>query len=191
MSMKKFINLLFCKFLFKVSYFGLENLEKYNQFLICPNHSCIFDPFFIYPKSKNLYIMAKSELFKYPFLSSLLTHYNVFPVNRNTVDSKSLFKALCVFKNNTNSQLLLFPEGKVIKQQDEIGKKVRNGATFISAQENVPIVPVYISRRPTLFSHVSVIFGEPFFIDSTALENRSYLKQCSKNLIDTIYSLKK
>lgn len=191
MSMKKFINLLFCKLLFKVSYFGLENLEKYNQYLICPNHSCIFDPFFIYPKSKNLYIMAKSELFKYPILSSILKHYNVFPVNRNTIDSKSLFKALSVFKNNTISQLLIFPEGKVIKEQEEIGKKVRNGATFISAQANVPIVPVYISRRPHFFSKVFVTFGEPFFIDSTVLENKPYLKQCSKKLLDKIYYLKR
>lgn len=191
MSMKKFINLLFCKFLFKVSYFGLENLEKYNQYLICPNHSCIFDPFFIYPKSKNLYIMAKSELFKYPIFSILLKHYNVFPVNRNAIDSKSLFKALSVFKDNKISQLLIFPEGKVIKQQDEIGKKVRNGATFISAQADVPIVPVYISRRPILFSQVFVTFGEPFFVDSSVLKNKSYLKQCSKNLIDKIYSLKR
>lgn len=191
MSMKKFINLFFCKFLFRVSYTGLENLEKYDQYLICPNHSCIFDPFFIYPKAKNLYIMAKSELFKYPIFSSLLKHYNVFPVNRNIIDSKSLFTALSVFKNNTNSQLLIFPEGKVIKQTDEIGKKVRNGATFISAQANAPIVPVYISRRPSFFSKVSVTFGEPFFMDSEVLESKSYLKQCSNNLINKIYSLKK
>ena len=69
MSMKKFVKNFFCRFLFKVSYSGLENLQKYDQYLICPNHSCIFDPFFIYPVSRNLYIMAKAEIFKYPIFS--------------------------------------------------------------------------------------------------------------------------
>ena len=48
-------------YLFKVSYSGLDNLNKYDQYLICPNHSCVFDPFFIYPPSRNLFIMAKAE----------------------------------------------------------------------------------------------------------------------------------
>lgn len=189
MSMKNFINLFFCNFLFKVSYIGLENLDKYDKYLICPNHSCIFDPFFIYPQTKNLHIMAKAELFKYPILSSILRHYNVFPVDRNKVDSKSLFQALSVFDSSEGRQLLIFPEGKVIKSDEEVRKKVRNGATFIAAKATVPIVPVYISRRPRFFSKVIVTFGAPIFIDSYVLEDKNYLKQCSKDLIDIIYSL--
>ena len=45
MSMKKFINWLFCKFLYKVNYNNLENLYSKEKVIIAPNHSNIFDPF--------------------------------------------------------------------------------------------------------------------------------------------------
>ena len=100
-----------------------------------------------------------------------------------------MFQALSVFDSSESKQLLIFPEGKVIKSDEEVRKKVRNGATFIAAKATVPIVPVYISRRPRFFSKVIVTFGAPIFISSYALEDKNYLKQCSKDLIDIIYSL--
>ena len=150
--MKNFIKFLFCKLLFKVKYYNLENLEKYNKFLICPNHSTIFDPFFIYPMIDNLFIMAKSEIFK-------------------------------------NKLFLIFPEGGVIKNKDDIGKKYHNGPTFISSKLHIPIVPVFITRRPRFFSKVEIVFGTPYFVDNN-LKNKTELKQQSKNLIDKIYNLK-
>lgn len=189
MSMKKFVKNFFCRFLFKVSYSGLENLQKYDQYLICPNHSCIFDPFFIYPVSRNLYIMAKAEIFKYPIFSNIIRHYNVFPVDRTRVDSKSLFQALSIFNVSEPRQLLIFPEGKVVCSDEEIGKRARNGATFISAKANIPIIPTYITRRPKFFSKVHVTFGEPIFMPSNILDDKSKLKNYSKDLINKIYSL--
>ena len=52
-----------CHILFHVKYENLEILDKYNKCLICPNHSRIFDPAFLYPKVENMYSVAKSELF--------------------------------------------------------------------------------------------------------------------------------
>ena len=190
MSMKKFVKIFFDSFLFKVSYSGLDNLQKYDQYLICPNHSCIFDPFFIYPPSRNLFIMAKAEIFKYPIFSRIIKHYNVFPVDRTKVDSKSLFQALSIFENNEPNQLLIFPEGKVVKDENEIGKKARNGATFIAAKVNIPIIPTYITRRPSFFSKVNVTFGEPIFIPQEVLNDKNILRDYSRKLVDKIYSLK-
>ena len=119
MSMKKFINWLFCKFLYKVNYNNLENLYSEEKVIIAPNHSNIFDPFYIYPITRNLSIMAKSEVFKYPILGRIFKHYNVFPVDRNKTDSKSLFHSINIFKQPGNQELLIFPEGKVIKNESE------------------------------------------------------------------------
>ena len=187
--MKNFIKFLFCKLLFRVKYYNLENLKKYNKFLICPNHSTIFDPFFIYPMIDNLFIMAKSEIFKNKLFSKILKHYNVFPVNRNKVDINSLLKSFSVFKHNNSCKLLIFPEGGVIKNKDDIGKKYHNGPTFISSKLHIPIVPVFITRRPRFFSKVDVILGTPYFVDNN-LKDKAELKQQSKNLIDKIYNLK-
>ena len=191
MFMKKFINFLFCKFLFRVHYYNIENLEIYDKYLICPNHSCVFDPFFIYPKTKNLSIMAKSEIFKNKLIAKILTHYNVFPVNRNKVDVKSLFHSLSIFKEDIPCEFLIFVEGGVVKNKEDIGTKVHNGAVFVASKLHVPIIPVYITRRPKFFSKVDVIFGKPYFLDKSILKNKSLVKEESRNLINKIYGLKK
>ena len=190
MNMKKLVNLFCCHFLYQVQYHGLEHFEGVQQCLICPNHSNIFDPFFIYPVSNHLYIMAKAELFEYKLLAKILKHYHVFPVDRTKKDPKSLFYSLEIFKTNKPRQLLIFPEGGVLKTEDEIGKKVRNGATFIAAQVGVPIIPVYITRRPKLFSKIDVVFGKPFYVEKELLKDKQKLKNKSKELIDKIYALK-
>lgn len=189
MNIKKFVNFFFCHFLYHVKYNGLENLNKYNQFLICPNHSNIFDPFFIYPVSHNLYIMAKVELFKHKFLAKMFKRYNVFPVDRTKRDPKSLFYCLEIFNTSEHRELLIFPEGGILKKGELIGSKVRNGATFVSAKMNIPIVPVYITRLPKVFSRVNVVFGKPIFIPNYILDDKKELKCKSKELIDTIYNL--
>lgn len=60
---KMAINVIICHLLFRVQYQNLTELENLNRCVICPNHTSIFDPFFIYPKTDNLHIMAKSEIF--------------------------------------------------------------------------------------------------------------------------------
>ena len=189
-NMQKFINIFVCKFLFHVKYFGLENLGNYNKFLICPNHSSIFDAFFIYPVSTNLNIMAKSELFNYKLLAKIFKKYNVFPVNRNTKDPKSLIHSLEIFNTTNHTELLIFPEGKVIKDENEIGKVAKKGPTFISAKLQIPIIPCYITRRPHIFSKVSVTFGKAIQMEESLLNNKKDLVCKSKELINSIYEIK-
>lgn len=190
MSMKRFVDIFFCHFLYHVKYKGLENLKLYDNYLICPNHSRIYDPFFIYPKTDNLYIMAKSEIFKHKLFAKFLKHYHVFPVNRNKKDPGSLLYALDIFKEK-DAKLLIFPEGKVIKKDSDIKTSARNGACFISAKLNIPIIPTYITRRPRYFSKVLVTFGKPIFIPKDVINNKTLLKTKSKELIDIIYELNK
>lgn len=63
-----------CRILFRVKYENLDVLNKYDKCLICPNHSRIFDPVFLYPKIDNMYSVAKSELFKNKFVSNFLSY---------------------------------------------------------------------------------------------------------------------
>lgn len=187
--MKTFIKIFFCNFLYHVKYNNLEILQKADKCLICPNHSNIFDPTFIYPVADNLYIMAKADIFKNRLIAKFLKHYNVFPVVREKTDVKSMITSLEIFKGTENKKLLMFPEGKVIKEDTEIKKSFRKGAVYIAANANVPIIPVYISRRPKFFSKVIVTFGNPIFINKDSLDSKQKILDESKKLIDTIYNL--
>lgn len=188
--MKAIVNVIFCKILFRVNYINLDKMQHIEKCLICPNHSNVFDPTFIYAKIDDLYIMAKSELFKNKFVSWLFSKYNVFPTNREKVDFKSLNYSLKIFRNNADKvKLLMFPEGRVLKSKDEIGKYCRKGAVYIAANCNVPIIPVYITMRPRFFSKVDVVFGDPFYVDKNDVSSKIKVVGVSKKLINEIYKL--
>lgn len=185
---RKVIIFIVCKILFRVEYKNEEILKKYDKCLICPNHSRIYDPIFIYPKISNMYGMTKSELFKHKLLANYLEFHNIFPVDRENTDAKSLRKALKLLKENDKIKLLIFPEGKVLKNKEERGI-VKNGAVYIAAIANVPIIPIYITARPRYFSKVVVKFGKPIFYDKLQLKDKNKIKDTSKQLLKEIYNL--
>lgn len=191
--MSIFIRTLFCEILNKVNYTNIEVLNNLGSCLICSNHSSVFDPLYVFPvkQEKDVYIMAKSELFKNRIFRWLADKYNVFPIDRKRVDFKSLLKVRTIFKNNSKAKLIMFPEGRIIKNSTDVKKYYKKGAVFIAAHSNVPIVPVKITRRPKLFQRVDVIFGEPIYIKKEDINDTENLEKRSKELIEIIYNLEK
>lgn len=188
--MKKIVSGFVCHFLYHVKYDNIEILEKYERCIICPSHSNVFDPCFIFTKTESLYIMAKSEIFKNKIIGKILYHYHVFPIKREKNDIKGVKIVLELFKQNEKIKLLMFPEGGILKNNDTI-KKVKNGAVYLASTLEVPLIPVYITRCPKLFSKVIVKIGEPMLIEKEVLDNKELMKIKSKQLIDTIYDMKK
>lgn len=185
---RKIILAISCHLLFRVKYENVEILKKFDKCLICPNHSRVFDPIFIFPKVDNMYGMAKSELFKNRLLKHFLEYHNVFPVDREKADASSLKKAIRLLKKNDKIKLLIFPEGRVLKDKKERGE-IKDGAVYIGAMANVPIIPVYITARPRFFSKVTVKFGEPLYTNKEELKDKEKIKARSQELITKIYNM--
>ena len=185
---RKIIIFVTCKILFRVEYQNESILDKYNKCLICPNHSRIYDPIFLYPRIENMYSMAKSELFNNRLVGNFLKYHNVFPVDRENTDAGSLRKALKLLNNNNRIKLLIFPEGKVLKDKEERGV-VKKGAVYIASIAKVPIIPVYITARPNYFSKVIVKFGNPIFYDKKKMKDKNEVIKNSKKLMESIYSM--
>ena len=186
----KVIIIFVCKILFRVKYKNVEAVKKYKKCLICPNHSRVFDPIFLYPKIDFMYSMAKSELFRNKVMADFLTYHHAFPIDRKKVDAIGLKKAIQLLKDHKKIRLLLFPQGEVIK--NKIGKgKVKQGALYIAAKLRVPIIPVYITQRPHYFSKVIVTFGEPFWVKQEVMRDRAILKEEGERLLEMIYQYSK
>ena len=102
-----------CKFLYRVEYHNIETLDKYETFLICPNHSNVFDPVIVFPGKyeRDIHIVAKAELFRHASFRWLSKKYNIFPIDRENVDVRSMLKSIEVFKKNEKAKLIIFPEG--------------------------------------------------------------------------------
>ena len=131
--MKTLVKGLCCHFIYRVRYIGLEKIDNKKKYIICPNHSNVLDPTFIFPIVDNLSIMAKSEIFKNKLLAKLFRRYRVFPVNREKRDVKSTLHAIECLNLEENSKLLMFPEGGILKKKEELRKKVQNGAVYFAA----------------------------------------------------------
>lgn len=101
-----------CNFLFHVKYENLEVLDKYDKCLICPNHSRVFDPIFLYPKVSNMYSIAKSEIFKNKWFAKFLSNYHAIPIDRNKIDIKHTKHILKLLEEYNKIRLLIFPEGR-------------------------------------------------------------------------------
>ena len=189
--MKKLVKIVCCNIIYRVKYIGIEKIDNNKKYVICPNHSNILDPTFIFPIVDNLSIMAKSEIFKNKLVAKILKRYRVFPVNRKERDVKSTLHAIECLNLENNSKLLIFPEGGIIKDSKEIRKKVKNGAVYISAESGVEILPIFITRRPHIFKKVYVIIGNSINIPKEIKHDKEKIKEYSTKVINNIYDLEK
>lgn len=189
--MKKLVKIVCCNIIYRVKYIGIEKIDNNKKYVICPNHSNILDPTFIFPIVDNLSIMAKSEIFKNKLVAKILKRYRVFPVNRKERDVKSTLHAIECLNLENNSKLLIFPEGGIIKDSKEIRKKVKNGAVYISAESGVEILPIFITRRPHIFQKVYVIIGNSINIPKEIRHDKEKIKEYSTKMINNIYDLEK
>lgn len=179
-----------CKVLFRVKYENEKILDQYEKCLICPNHSRIFDPVFLYPKVDNMYTVAKSELFKTKFKKKLFSYYQAIPIKRDKSDITGVKQIVEVLRNKEKIRLVIFPEGRVVKNKKERGK-IKNGAVHIAASEEIPIIPVYITARPKFFSKVTVQFGVPVYLKREIINSKEEIKEKSRELLEKIYSYEK
>lgn len=186
--MKKLVRIFVCHILYHVTYENIEQLNQYERCLICPNHSNIFDPAFIFPKTDNLYIMAKSELFQNPLLAKTFRHYHVFPIQREKNDVGGARYVMNLFEKQEKIKLLMFPEGGILKKELR-RKKIKNGAVHIAETVGIPIIPVSITENPKLFHKVVVTVKEPIFPKEEALERKQKLQEISNELLKRIYEM--
>lgn len=182
------IKIVVCHILFRVKYKNVEILQDYEKCIICPNHSRIFDPIFLYPKVENMYSVAKADLFENRLIGDFLRYHHAIPVKRNSKDVQGTKKIIDTLKQTSPIRLLIFPEGGVFKENYlENKRNTKNGAIYIAGATNVPIIPVHITVRPRFFSKVMVCFGEPVFPNGEVLKNRKRLREEAVKLIHHIY----
>lgn len=186
---KFLINIFIGKIFYHAKYFNQENEKKLDRCIICPNHSSFMDPTWIYAKTKNLCIMAKSELFEPKWFGKILSYLDVFPIHRGKHDARSLLHAIKIFENQKKRKLLVFVEGGTVKGNKERGD-AKVGPAYIAYKTNTPIVPVYITKNPKKFKRVNIIYGKAQYITEEIAKDKQKLQEFSDNLLDSIYNLR-
>lgn len=157
--------------------------------IICSNHNSNLDPLIIgaYYK-RQIYFMAKKELFKNKILSALLYKLEVFPVDRKGLSLTAIKNALRVLKDD--KILGIFPEGTRVKDYDS--ENAKPGIAMIAYKSKSPVLPVYIDADYRFRGKINIYFGEPkdYFNEVNESGNIKLYNKISKEILNDIYMLK-
>lgn len=154
---------LISKLLFKIDVVGIDNIPKEGGVILAPNHKSNWDPIFIVSAIKNrtLNAVCKKELASNSLMSKLLDKLGVIPINRDVPEVSSVKKIIRFLKDG--SAVVIFPEGTRV-EGSELGE-AKKGVAVFAIKGKAPIVPISIKTSYKLFSKVSIIIGEPIYVD--------------------------
>jgi 1-acyl-sn-glycerol-3-phosphate acyltransferase len=122
---------------------GLENVDLSKPYIYASNHQSAFDiPTLYVGLPVQFRIMAKKELFVYPFMGWHMKRSGQIPIERE--DARSSLRSLARASETVRSgtPLFVFPEGG--RTPDGTIKPFMSGAFYVAIKAGVPIVPMAI-----------------------------------------------
>ncbi len=177
--------------LFKVQIYNKENYNNIkDRCIICSNHISMFDPAVLGAYSnRQIYFMAKKELFQNKLIGFFFRRLGAFPVDRDGFSFSAIKNALSLL--NKDCALGIFPEGTRVDGYDI--ENVKPGIAMLAYKSNSPVLPVYIESEYKFRGKVNIYFGIPknYFSDCEVKPNNELYTKVSREILNDIYSLKK
>jgi 1-acyl-sn-glycerol-3-phosphate acyltransferase len=147
---------------------GRDNLPREGPVVVVCNHISLWDPVAVgVALDRQVFFMAKEELFQYPIFGRLLRRLGAFPVKRGQSDRAAIKSSLEVLKKG--NVLGLFPEGHR-NDQEKLGD-FQEGAVFLAVKCKAALLPVGVigtkgMYRKLRFHSFGVNIGKPIFTDN-------------------------
>ncbi|MFZ5651108.1 MAG: lysophospholipid acyltransferase family protein [Bacillota bacterium] len=171
---------------------GAENIPLRGGLVLVSNHRSYWDPVVIgcaMPNTRQIFFMAKHELFKVPFLGPVITALGAFPVKRGGADRNAIRTALGHLAEGR--VVGIFPEGTRSKGEDMLEPHM--GAAMLSARTGSPVLPVAVIGTKGFLGKVKIVFGTPMTPDlpqaGGAKAGRNELMVISRAIMDRVADL--
>lgn len=172
------------KLFFPMEVSGRDNVPE-GACILCPNHSNFTDPILLVLALRKKYwlnFMSKKENMTAPVLGWLCKRLGAFGVNREQQDLEAFRTTRRLLKNG--EKVVIFPEG-TRTQLDDVNAG-HPGAVRFAARQNVPLVPIFISRNKRIFRRVRMVIGEPYYVTASG---GSEFESQTRELMEKIFAL--
>ena len=145
---------------FPTKFLGKKNFKK-GACIISSNHTSNMDaPLLAVHTWEKKYYLAKKELFNSKFKNWFIKGIGGISIDREGNDITAIKNCIKVLKNG--KKLVVFPEGTRNNNENmELGE-VKNGVAMFAIKAKVPIVPMFIFKKPKIFRRNKVFIGQPF-----------------------------
>lgn len=161
--------------------------------IVCSNHISMKDPVLLALCFKRqVYYMAKAELFNNKFVSFIIRGLGAFPVVRGAGDTAAMDTAKNILQSG--KVLGIFIEGT--RSKDGSLGKPHSGAVLLAHQNNVPILPMCITAKegktPRMFHKVVISCGDLIMPDELGIEagTGTEYRKASRLVMDKIAELR-
>ena len=142
------------RFLFRGKTIGNAILPKTGGVVVVSNHGSHLDPPILgHALGRPVAFMAKSELFKVPFLSFIISACGAYPVKRGAGDREAL-------RNASNKLIEGWATGVFLdgtRQENGRVNDPKSGAALLAARTGSPILPVAIVNSHRAFPKGSLL----------------------------------
>jgi len=174
---------------------GLENVDASRPAIYAANHISALDIPLLYAHLPlHFRILAKQELFRYPFIGGHLKRSGQFPVDQSNARAsiRSLSKAIDGLKQGL--PLVIFPEGG--RAADGHITPFMSGAFYASIKAQVPVVPMAIigtfEALPMNTYHIRprelmLMIGSPISPEGYTIRDLDALSERTQHAIEEMY----
>lgn len=162
---------------FRLHFEGLENIPASGPAIVGSNHISYFDPlvvaYGIDKVGRRPRFLAKSGLFKYPVVGSIIRSAKQIPVERGSrAAPQSLEHAERALADG--EVLVVFPEGTTTTAPDLAPLKPKNGISRLALKTGAPVIPCatwggqwfwtkHLGVKPGPGKEVWVRYGQPMW----------------------------
>lgn len=178
---------------FRMKVIGAENVPKEGPVLLCSNHLAKRDPVLLgLSQRRQVFYMAKEELFQNRFLGGMFRMLGAFPVKRGSGGSDALEDAYALLAQN--GVVGVFIEGH--RSRDGKLLKPKTGAALLAYETKAPVVPVCITagdgKQPGMFKRTMIRFGKPLSPQELDIKDSSsmQLRRASRTIMSRIAQLR-
>ncbi len=178
------IALPFVRLLCPTKIVGRENIPEEGSVILCCNHTSFSDVFLLATTCRRqIYFMAKEELYDHRLLGWIMTKLGAFAVSRTGGGKEAIQTGQDVIQRG--DIMGIFPEGKRNFEGPPIRAKL--GVAYLAATTGAPVLPACIYRpgRFRFFKKSTLRFGAPIPPEELQIDPEHY-RQDLRRVSETI-----